>query len=164
MRCADGSISIRNGSRIDQKDMSSTIIALSKKKSLKSKLEVKSEIEDGRVVLTLPIRTVSEANNTDHWHIKASRHRDQKKAIAIALTPFRDKIHLPCKIFLTRFATKKLDKHDNLPMSFKYIVDAICSILTGNYVAGQADSDERISIAYDQLTSKEFGIKIEITF
>jgi hypothetical protein len=51
-----------------------------------------------------------------------------------------------------------LDKFDNLPMSFKYIVDAVCAIITGNYVAGKADSDERISISCDQVKSKVYGI------
>jgi hypothetical protein len=49
-------------------------------------------------------------------------------------------------------------------MSFKYIVDAICAIITGNYVAGKADSDERISISCGQEKSKEYGIRIEITW
>jgi hypothetical protein len=49
---------------------------------------------------------------------------------------------------------------DNLTISLKWIVDVLCEELTGNYIAGQADADERISISYDQQPSKEYGVKI----
>jgi hypothetical protein len=125
---------------------------------------MKSEICEGKVILDLPLRTKSEANCFEHWRIKHKRHKQQQFLVYSALKHFRDKIKLPCKILLVRFAPSKLDKHDNLPMSFKYIVDALCSMITGNYTAGKADSDERISIAYDQVQSKQYGIKIEITY
>jgi hypothetical protein len=127
-------------------------------------MEFKSEIYEGRVVLTLPLRTKSEANNFEHWRLKHKRHKDQARLVALFLKPLKDKIALPCKIVLTRFAPRKLDKFENLPMSFKYIVDACCAILTGNFVPGQADSDERISLSCDQVISKEYGIKIEFIF
>ena len=127
---------------------------------------MKFEIEKivSSISITLPIRTKSEANSSEHWRIKYERHRKQKMIIFYALKPHKDKIKLPCKITLIRFAPRKLDAHDNLPMSFKYIVDAICSIITGNYLAGNADSDDRITIVYDQITSKEYGIRIDINF
>ena len=34
---------------------------------------------------------------------------------------------------VNRFAPNELDEFDNLPMSFKYIVDAICAIITGEH-------------------------------
>jgi hypothetical protein len=123
-----------------------------------------SNFSDGKVNLDLPLQTVSEANCFEHWTKKHARHKNQQKIVALALKPLRDKIKLPCKILLIRLAPGKLDKFENLPMSFKYIVDAICAIITGNYVAGRADSDERISIACDQIESKLYGVRIEITF
>jgi hypothetical protein len=134
------------------------------KNSLTVKEMMKSEICEGKLMITLPLRTKSEANCFEHWTVKHKRHKSQQAMVALALKPFHEQIRLPCKILLTRFAPNKLDKHDNLPMSFKYIVDAICSIITGNFISGKSDSDDRISIEYDQSLSKEYGIKIEIIF
>jgi hypothetical protein len=125
---------------------------------------MKSEILEGKVTVDLPIRTVSEANCFESWQKKHGRHKDQKSIVALGINPLRDKIKLPCKIMLTRFAPDFLDPFDNLPMSFKYIVDAVCAIITGNYVAGRADSDKRITIACDQVKSHAYGIRIEITW
>ncbi len=122
-----------------------------------------SKIEDGKVTLTLPLRTVSEANNFDHWSKKYKRHRLQRKTVALGLNPIKEKISLPCKIKLTRYASKKLDKHDNLPMSMKYILDACCAIVTGDFRPGRADDDERISVSYDQVISKDYGVVIEFS-
>lgn len=134
------------------------------KKRTTVKIPAKFEICEGKVLIDLPLQTKSEANCFEPWPVKHRRHKDQQRIVAYALNPMRDKIKLPCKIMLTRFAPDELDAFDNLPMSFKYIVDAICAIITGNYVAGKADSDKRISIACDQMKSKAYGIRIEITY
>ena len=128
--------------------MGNTNVADKRKKTTRAKLSMKSEVCEGKVILTLPLQTKSEANCFEHWTKKHQRHKNQQRLVALALRPLRDKIKLPCNILFTRLAPNKLDKHDNLPMSFKYIVDACCAIITGNYKAGKADSDERISIAY----------------
>lgn len=129
-----------------------------------TKCGVFENLVEGCITITLPIRTVSEANSFEHWRTKHKRHKSQQQAIAAALKPLRSKINLPCEILFTRIAPNTLDKHDNLPMSFKYIVDAVCAIITGNYTAGRADSDARISIFYDQIVSKDYGIRIEVRF
>lgn len=141
-----------------------TKVATKKKNATKAKLDIKSEIREGMVILDLPLRTKSEANCFEHWRVKHKRHKDQQALVALALKPVKSKIQLPCKLLFTRLAPTRLDKHDNLPMSFKYIVDTCCAILTGNFASGQADSDERISIAYDQIDSKEYGIRIAVSF
>lgn len=115
--------------------------------------------------IEVPIRTVSEANCFEHWRKKHERHKEQKRKLALALWPIKCQITTPCHIKLTRYAPKKLDKHDNLPMSLKYIVDGCCEILTGDYRPGKADEDEdKFCISYDQVLSKEYGVKIEFTF
>ncbi len=129
-----------------------------------AKISMKSEVYQGKVVIDLPIRTVSEANCFEPWRKKHARHKEQQRVVALALKPFRDKIKLPCRIMLTRFAPVELDAFDNLPMSFKYIVDAICAIITGEYRAGKADSDKRISIACGQVKSCAYGIRIEVSY
>lgn len=137
---------------------------MKKKKESLEKPTSKNEFVDEIITLTIPLRTKSEANSFDHWRVKHERHRKQRFLVFNALKPYAQMLRMPCSILFTRYAPKKLDKHDNLPISFKYIVDACCTMITKNYVAGRADDDERISIAYDQVISKEYSIKIEITF
>ena len=160
----DGPISIRKAPRMCQKGSGNVKVAGKAKKRLYAKIEAKSEVLEGKVIVDLPIRTVSEANNFEPWRVKHCRHKEQQRIVAIGLKPLRDKIKLPCKIVLTRFAPDFLDVFDNLPMSFKYIVDAVCAIVTGEYRAGKADGDKRITLGCDQKKSEAYGIRIEITW
>lgn len=122
-----------------------------------------SAFQGDRVLIDLPLRTVSEANCFEPWRKKHQRHREQQRMVALYLNRLKSVITLPCRIMLTRFAPHELDAFDNLPASFKYIVDAVCSIITGVYTAGKADSDKRISINCTQVKSTKYGIRIEIT-
>jgi len=160
----DGSNSNGKASPLRKRGISNAKAPVKRKKRIAGKITMNSEVHEGRVVLDLPLRTKSEANCFEPWQVKHGRHRDQQRVVALGLNPLRDKISLPCKIMLTRFAPDELDAFDNLPMSFKYIVDAVCAIITGEHRAGKADSDKRISIACDQVKSKEYGVRIEITF
>jgi hypothetical protein len=162
--CRDGPISIRKASPRADRDKNKGKTPVKRKKRTVAKITMKSEVYEGKVIVDLPLKTKSEANCFEPWQVKHGRHKDQQKLVALGLNPLRDKIKLPCKIMLTRFAPDQLDVFDNLPMSFKYIVDAICAIITGEYRAGKADSDKRISIACDQVKSDAYGIRIEITF
>jgi hypothetical protein len=113
------------------------------------------------VTLRLPIRTVSEANCFEHWTKKHARHKAQKQAVALALNPQRSRIKLPCHIKITRVAPRKLDQHDNLPMSVKYILDTCCAIITGDFRPGRADDDERITVSYEQEKNSDYSVIIE---
>jgi hypothetical protein len=126
-----------------------------------SKNEAQVKFGPNSILVEIPLKTISEANCFENWRLKHKRHRMQQRTVAYFLYPIKDKLKLPCRLIFTRYAPRKLDKHDNLPMSFKYIVDAVCSILTGNFVSGRADDDERITIEYDQVLDKVYGIKIE---
>jgi HrpA-like RNA helicase len=150
--------------RLRQKRSGNTKVAGRHKKRSYAKLEASSEISERTVRVVLPIRTVSEANSFEPWRLKHARHKEQQRLVALALNPLRPNMRLPCRLMLTRFAPDELDAFDNLPMSFKYIVDAVCAIITGDYRAGHADSDKRISIACDQKKSDAYGIRIEITW
>jgi len=161
---ANGQISNIEAPPSSQNGSSNTKARVKRKKSVVGKITMKSEIGEKKISIDLPLQTKSEANCFEPWQVKHGRHKQQQSLVALAMNPLRDKIKLPCKIVLTRFAPNTLDKFDNLPMSFKYIVDAICSIITGDYRPGHADSDQRISIACDQVKSKEYGIRIEINF
>ena len=137
---------------------------IKKNKRTVVKITMNSQFSEGKVLIDLPLKTVSEANCFEPWQVKHGRHKEQKRIVSLALKPLKDKVKLPCKIFLTRLAPHELDTFDNLPMSMKYIVDAICEIITGEYRAGKADSDKRISIACDQIKSQAYGVRVEITF
>lgn len=114
--------------------------------------------------ITLPVRTISELNHTEHWTKKHRRHKLQQKAVWTVLDPIKHQVSTPCHILLTRYAPRKLDKHDNLPISMKYILDAVCAIITGDHRPGRADDDEKITISYDQVQSKNYAVKVLITF
>lgn len=115
--------------------------------------------------IKLPIKTVSEANlGHEHWTKKHKRHKLQKEAIKLACSNRITPDMLPCTIKLTRIAPRFLDLHDNLPMSFKFILDALASLLVPGKAIGQADSDKRIEVRYEQKkgNQKEYAIEIEI--
>lgn len=93
-----------------------------------------------------------------------ARQKKQKQAVRLAMHDLAKHINMPCKISLTRFAPRMLDHHDNLPTSFKYIVDMVAAVITGDYRPGRADSDPRLSFSYDQVKAKEYAVKIAISF
>jgi hypothetical protein len=160
----DASISHSKAPRIAKQGSRNTKAAGTRKKKPRAKIMMSSTVSDGKVTVDLPLQTKSEANSFEPWRIKHARHKDQQRIVALGLNSIKDCIKMPCRIMLTRLAPDQLDKFDNLPMSFKYIVDAICSIITGDFRAGRADSDERISIACDQVKSSEYGVRIEVTW
>lgn len=110
----------------------------------------------------LPIKTVSEANSSEHWSKKHKRHKAQKKAIWWAFKRDGTNCHPPCNVKLTRISSRFLDVGDNLPCSMKYIRDAIAEELTGIKIAGRADDDERITWEYAQEKGSPQSIKVEI--
>ena len=129
-----------------------------------SKRRANFSISQNSLYFYLPIRTKSEANCSEHWRIQHKRHKTQKNIIYLAIKPHRSKLRLPCHIHLIRYAPRTLDKFENLPCSFKYIVDALCAVITDNYTPGRADNNKDISISCDQIKSQEYAISIEITF
>jgi hypothetical protein len=134
-------------------------------------------ITDTSISLFLPIITVSEANGgarktlkyagktryrAESWRERAKRHKQQKIIVFSSLKPYADMVKLPCTIKLTRFAPRKLDKFDNLPMSMKYILDAVCAVITGDYRPGRADDTEEIEVIYDQVQTERYAVSIQI--
>ena len=113
--------------------------------------------------ITLPIRTVSEANSSEHWSKKSRRHRIQKKTIWAALHQKRPQIEIPIEFTLTRVAPRSID-FDNLVSSFKWIADACAEYVHPGLQAGRADSDKNITFKYAQekSTPKTYAVRIEI--
>lgn len=159
--------------------------SLSKKPSKKKKnqevsLKFGTIINSGHVAIMLPLRTESEAQTLlsktrfykngkakpEHWTEKHARHKKQKTAVYLSMIPIRKKIliPLPCVVKFTRYASHFLDEDENLRMAFKWIKDYVASMLTDDFVPGRADGDKRIKWQYDQIKSKTYAVKIEITW
>lgn len=162
--------------RIDQNKAGGVLVALNEENVLEGfKM---SFTKDGFLIDGyMNIKTVSEANGVktrgangrmknEHWRTAWVRHRQQKSWTKIMLREFKEFIALPCKITLTRYAPEKLDKYDNLPMAFKWVLDAICELITGDERPGRADGliEDKIEVIYKQETSKSYYIRISLEF
>ncbi len=117
-----------------------------------------------RIEVEIPIRTVSEANSSEHWTKKHRRKKSQRFALEFCLYFYKKEIRLPCHITLTRIAPRSLDTGDNLPCSFKHIRDVIAELITGDTRPGLADSDDRLTWEYKQEKGKPKEYAIRITF
>jgi len=126
-----------------------------------------------KITWELPIKTVSEANSSEHWIKKSKRHKTQQFFIRLLFKKAQENITLPCQVTLTRLSSRSLDD-DNLRMAFKWIRDELSDLLTGNTkfyinkkgraqrIAGRSDSDPRIKWEYAQEACKTQGIRVEI--
>ena len=129
--------------------------------ALESKVISVSVCGDGSLIkndprafeIVLPILTLSEANGIlsktrfiktgpnkgkparEHWREAWERHKEQKRAIHLGLSPSREKLRMPCTIRLTRMGPRELD-FDNLVISQKYIRDAVAEVITGDMRPG----------------------------
>jgi len=114
---------------------------------------------------TVPIKTVPESNRGgEHYITKSKRHQTQKFHIWAVLHEKQLDIQLPCQIKLTRIAPRKLDSHDNLPISMKWIVDEISEYIFPGKAAGRADDMDEVKFIYDQEKGdpKQYAVKITI--
>lgn len=107
----------------------------------------------------LPIRTVSEMNNSDHWAEYQRRNKAQQDEIKTSLRRLFDffRVELPCWVRLTRIGARKLDS-GNLEASFKHVQDAVAELI------GVDDGSDLITWRYDQIVDRTagYGVKIEI--
>lgn len=121
-------------------------------------------ITPNSVEFFLNIKTISEANCQEHWTKRHRRHKKQKTILFWSFMEIKPFVRLPCTITFVRLAPKMLDKHDNLPMSMKWLCDQLCAEITGDQRAGRADDSDKIKIKYDQIKSKVYAVKIIIEF
>ncbi len=126
-------------------------------------MEFGAILADRQLLITLPLRTQS-PNMSEPWQKRHTRHKEQKRALMFAMIPYRQIITLPCTIKCIRYAPKEIDKHDNLPMSFKNLVDCVAAEITNDFRPGLADSNKQLSFEYDQVKSKTYAVKIEISW
>lgn len=108
------------------------------------------------VKLELPIRTVSESNNRDHWRLKNIRRQDQRRSVYYAWrATVRRKPTLPCTVKLTRLGPKLWDDDNNVG-GFKAIRDVVSELI------GVDDGSDQIKFVYEQEVRPKHGILIEV--
>ncbi len=144
-----------------------------KTSSLITSIEFCTRINPGHVEITLPLRTLS-PNQNEPWRKRHAREKDQRRAVMFAMIAVKEKIQLldvpeRSGIFhlkFTRYAPKFLDAWDNLPFSFKKILDQTCAEILCDYVPGRADGAGCFRFEYDQVKTKGkvYGVKIEIRY
>ena len=128
---------------------------------MEEEVNARTKLLEKKAEWLIPIRTVSEANSSEHWSKKHKRHKSQKTQVYYAFHTHMPKISFPCIVKLTRISARSLDS-DNLVSAFKWIRDEIAAKLTGNNTPGRADDDSRISWEYSQKQDKEQAVLIEI--
>src|SRR5262245_17659834 len=115
-----------------------------------------------KLTLVLPIRTVSEANQREHWATKFRRKKTQQQIVHLHFRQWkRNQITYllipPFTIRLTRIGARKLDP-DNLAGSFKHVQDAVARELKID------DGDSRVTWLYEQEPGKRiYQVRIEVT-
>jgi len=138
-----------------------------------------------KVEFEVPIKTVSEANCSEHWTKKAKRRKQQhffvRQAFKMSAQNVCSKCEtssqngfLPCIVTLTRLSPRLLDD-DNLISAFKGIRDELAECLipesrksyltqkgTFKAIKGRADGDNRIKWRYEQEKASKQGIRITI--
>jgi hypothetical protein len=116
------------------------------------------------VEVTVPIRTVSEANSRNHWAKKARRVKEQRQMVASILGTqnlgFNPRDLAPCggaRVVLTRIAPRELDS-DNLASALKATRDEVAKWL------GIDDRDARLTweVAQERGLPKEYAVRIEV--
>lgn len=111
-------------------------------------------------------KVISEGNTFENHFVANKRHQLQKILVKNELKALRLYFFQQndLKIKLIRISSRKLDKHDNLRMAFKFIVDAIAELIFPGKAAGRADDAENLEWDYDQEKGppKFNGFRIEI--
>lgn len=109
--------------------------------------------------LTLPIKTESTLNKREHWTRRHERSATQKLIVTNALRGHLKPLAGEKVILrLTRVRPKgkmQLDRWDNLPASFKAIIDAFCEWV------GVDDGDEaRFSCVFSQDVGEDYSVRM----
>lgn len=109
--------------------------------------------------MTLPIRTVSEANSHEHWRMRQKRAKSQRNECHLKAKARMARFppQPPLQVHLTRIGVRKLDS-DNLQGALKHVRDGIADAL------GIDDGrDDLVTWTYSQELGKEYAVRIEVT-
>jgi hypothetical protein len=106
-----------------------------------------------------PIKTVSEANQSEHWREKYRRKKAQQREMnAEWLRAVKGrKVQLPCTVRFLRIGPKRLDK-DNLSGCFKHLQDEVARML------GVDDGGNLVTWEYDQcaIGERSYNVKVQV--
>jgi hypothetical protein len=115
-------------------------------------------IENPQLAFTIPVRVVSEANQSEHWRTKCKRKKQQQGAVWEEWLDVRHvPICLPCTVRLTRIGPKRMDS-DNLAGSFKHVQDQVAREL------GIDDGSRHIKWEYAQVAvgKRHYAVRVEV--
>jgi len=95
-------------------------------------------------VYTFEIKTVSEANQREHWRVRNARKKSQQADFAALWWRNGGQVEPPAMITFTRYSCRLLD-NDNLAGAFKHVRDELARQI------GIDDGDERVKYRYEQV-------------
>lgn len=111
-----------------------------------------------RKQMKFDIKTVSEANQREHWAVKSKRKKAQQRDFSMIFKSKRPNVPIPAKITFTRYSCQTMDA-DNLAGAFKHVQDQLCREI------GIDDGDDRLTFVYSQerISKREhyFTVKME---
>ena len=148
---------------IDQRGLTAKSPKRPKKIDPETSIEFGTFIGDRQITLILDLKAMT-PNHCLPWRKRHDREKGQKREVMFALITCKCIIKMPCVLKFTRYGPKLLDAHDNLPMSLKKIVDQTAAEITGEHRPGLADSNKGFTFLYDQVKSKKYYVKIEISW
>lgn len=108
------------------------------------------------ISLTLPIRTVSEANARGHWSTKAKRAKGQRGTAAVVLRAKAPKLEPLLVVRLTRVSPGELDD-DNLRTAMKATRDGVADWLRID------DRSPLVLWDYAQERGKDYAVRVEVS-
>ncbi len=110
--------------------------------------------------VTIPVRTVSETNQREHWARRHKRRALQRKAVGLAVIGalHAEGIRAPCHVTLIRVAPSGGLDFDNLVSSLKATRDGVADAL------GLDDADPRIEWTYEQRRAgrREYAVVVNV--
>lgn len=112
-------------------------------------------------IFTVPLRTKNPLNGTpEHWGAKSRRVNAEKTVIALAFPRWAKGVMKAgkwerCIVHFIRFGPRRMDD-DGCTASLKGVRDEVAKQL------GIDDGDERIAWTYEQQTSKDYAVAVQV--
>jgi hypothetical protein len=76
------------------------------------------------MIITFPIKTISEANSRGHWSVRHKRNVRQQRDFTLLWRSSKTKVELPATVIFTRYSVQTMDS-DGLVSAFKHVRDAL---------------------------------------
>jgi hypothetical protein len=108
------------------------------------------------MIVTLPLRLLSEANTRGHWAVRAKRVRAQRGLVRLVLTAKQTKPpSAPLTVTITRLGPGMLDG-DNLVSSCKAVRDGVADYL------GIDDGSPLVTWHYRQARERLWACRVDV--